>query len=179
MYQTIDAFLVQHPELSLRVVFGHSGRILSECKKGLIDIAYSHHPHYNPDYCCEHIAEDSVILVTGAKNRTHCNGIPISSIKDLPFISSSFLYGPTHDRLFSRHKQFQLEIDIAANVIRFLKQGSWYTLLARKLVEEQLASGELLEVPILDGDIPPVQYFRIYKKSGISAALQAWLDMTK
>ena len=179
LYKIIEAFLPQHPEISLRVVFGHSGRILSECKKGVIDIGFSHHPYYNPEYCCELIAEDAVILVTNAKNLEHCGGLPLSAMKDLPFISSNFLYGSTHNWLFSRHRQFQLEIDIAANVIRFLKQGNWYTLLARKLVEEQIASGELLEIPILDGSIPPVQYYRIYKRTGVSAALQTWLDTAK
>jgi hypothetical protein len=43
-------------------------------------------------------------------------------------------------------------------------------------VERQLASGELIEIPVLDGEIPPVQYYMVYRKENVrQMAVREWL----
>ena len=141
-------FLEEHPDISVQVVFGHTSRILSECLEGRADVGFTHHPYSHPEYQCELAEEDDVVLVTGEANTEWRDGISVEAVKRLPLIASNFLYASTHDWLFPRDQQFQLELDIAGHALPFLKQGKWYTMLARKMVERELATGELLEIPI-------------------------------
>jgi LysR family transcriptional repressor of citA len=169
-------FMTLCPEISIRVKFGHSGLILSQVGRGQIDIAFTHHPFQHPEYICKSIGEDDVVLVTDAENQVYRDGISYTRIKELPLLSSNFLYATTQSWLFPRHQQFQLELDIASCALPLLKGEKWYTFLARKLVERQLASGELREVPVLDGKIPPVQYYLVYREENSrQLAVQEWL----
>ena len=171
-------FMELHPEISIRVKFGHSGAMLSEVRRGQIDIAFAHHPFQHPEYICKNIEDDDVILVTDAENQAYRDGISHTRIKELPFVSSNFLYATTQSWLFPRHQQFQLEMDIASCTLPLLAGQKWYTLLARKLVERQLASGELREVPVLDEKIPPVQYYLVYRKENArQLAVREWLRL--
>jgi DNA-binding transcriptional LysR family regulator len=114
--------------------------------------------------------------VTDAANQTYRDGISHSRIKELPLLSSNFLYATTQSWLFPRHQQFQLEVDIASRALPLLTGQKWYAFLARKLVERRLASGELLEIPVLDGKIPPVQYYLVYRKENArQQAVREWL----
>jgi LysR family transcriptional repressor of citA len=174
----LSRFMTLHPEISIRVKFGHSGLMLSEVGRGQIDIAFTHHPFQHPEYICKSLGDDDVILVTDAENREHGSGISYTRIKELPLLSSNFLYTTTQSWLFPRDQQFQLEVDIASCTLPLLRGQKWYTLLARKLVERQLASGELREVPVLDGNIPPVQYYLVYRKeSARQTAVREWLEL--
>lgn len=125
---------------------------------------------------CKLIEEDDVVLVTDAKNKAYEKGIFHEKIKELPFVFSNFLYGTTYSWLFPPNQQFQMEMDIAAHTIPFLKNSKWYTLLARGLVKHELESGELMEIPVLDAEISPVQYYVIYRKDNAGQmALSKWI----
>jgi LysR family transcriptional repressor of citA len=165
-----------HPEISIRVKFGHTGLMLSEVRRGQIDLAFTHHPFQHPEYICKSVGEDDVILVTDAANQMYRDGISHTRIKELPLLSSNFLYATTQSWLFPRHQQFQLEVDIASCALPLLAGQKWYVFLARKLVERQLISGELLEIPVLDGEIPPVLYYLVYRKENArQQAVREWL----
>jgi LysR family transcriptional repressor of citA len=118
VYAYYDLYLGKHlcrftkmcPEISVRVKFGHSGLMLSEVRRGQIDIAFTHNPFQHPEYVCKNIEEDDVILVTDAANLTYLDGIPHTRVKELPLLSSNFLYATTQSWLFPRHQQFQLEV---------------------------------------------------------------------
>jgi len=175
--EIVRVFLEKHPDISLRVNFGHSSRVIADVKRAALDVAFSHHPYDHPEYVCQLVEEDNAVLVTDAKNTVHIKGISHDKIKELPFISSNFLYATTHSWLFPQSQQFRLEMEIAKYTIPFLEGSGWYTLLARKLVEKELASGKLVEIPILDTQIPTVRYYVIYRKEGVhQMALRLWLD---
>jgi len=176
----LERFLALHPEISVRVVFGHSGSILAACRQARVDIGFSHHPYDHPEYLCQLVDEDEVVLVTGGRNRALRGGVPHARIKDLPFLSSNFLYASTHSWLFPRNQQFQLEVDVARHALPFLKTGNWVTLLPRKMVREELDAGTLLEIPIVDGAIPPVRTHRVVRRDGVAqGAVRAWLSFSE
>ncbi len=172
----LQRFLASHPDISVSVRFGHTAGVVAQLRQALVDIAFSHHPFHHPEYACHPVAQDDLVLVTGAENPAHAEGIPPERIKELPLISSNFLYATTHSWLFPRSQQFQLEMEIASHTVSFLKQGGWYALLGRRLVEKELRAGELREAPVLGGQIPPVEYYMIYRKdSAGQRAVGEWL----
>lgn len=175
--EMLKIFIENHSDIAVQVRFGHTGHIIASVKRALLDVAFVHYPFNHPEYICQLIGEDDVILVTDAKNNTYCGGISHDEIKKLPFVSSNFLYSTTHNWLFPPGQQFQLEIDIAKYAIPFLKNGKWYTLMARKLVEKELESGEFVEIPVLDSEIPLVQYYMIYRKENAhQIAVKTWIN---
>lgn len=173
----IPDFIEENEDVSIRVVFGHSRRIISGLSNGSIDIGYSHNPYHHPSYICMLFNEDDVIFVTGNQNKQFIHGVPVSKIKELPVYYSNFLYTTTHNWIFPKNKLFRLDIDIASKIIPFLKNGENYTFLPRKIIEPEIKNGSVIEIPVLDGKIPPVQNYIIYKKEAQkSNAVQKWLN---
>ncbi len=171
-------FLERRKDISVMVRFSHTPRMLTDVRRSAVDIAFTHYPLEHPAFICELIDEDDVILATDAKNAEYRDGIMHEKIRELPFLSSNFLYGATQSWLFPAGMRFQLEMDIAKYAVPFLKGSKWYTLLARRLVEEELKNGEIIEIPVLNAELPPVKYYRIYRKDAMrQAGVQAWLEM--
>lgn len=177
MHENIERFVQRHNNISLRIVFGHSARIIAAVSQGSVDVGYSHHPFNHPGFNCTLVSEDEVILITGSQNREHTNGVSVEMVKDLPVYYSNFLYATTHNWLFPKHKLFQLDVDIGSKIVPFLQRGERYTFLPRKIVRREIAEGTVVEVPLLDGEIPPVQNYVIYKhEHPKSSSVQKWLD---
>lgn len=182
MYDThicgyIQGFMDKNPDISIRVVFGHSKTIVSGIGRGIIDVGYSYHPFNHPDYVCTLFDEDDIVFVTGSQNRKYISGIPVDKIKELPVYYSNFLYATTQSWIFPKNKLFRLDVDIGTKIIPFLSRGENYTLLPRKAVEPEIKNGSLIEIPVLEGRIPPVQHYIIYRReSKKSAAVRKWLN---
>ncbi|MDR1972670.1 MAG: LysR family transcriptional regulator [Treponema sp.] len=178
LYENIENFMQRYPDISLKLVFAHTMEIIASLRQGSIDIGYTHHPLNHPGFNCAMISEDEVILVTGGQNREYINGVPSCQINNLPVLYSNFLYTPTYTWLFPGHRQFPLDIDICHKVIPFLKRGSRYTFLPKRLVEKEIAEGSILEIPLLDGSIPPVQNYLIHKQEHPkSETIRKWIEV--
>lgn len=172
----LRSFSEAHPDIAVKVRFGHTASMLAELNQAHIDVAFTHHPFQHPEYVCELICEDDMILVTDARNAELAGGVDREAIKDLPFLSSNFLYDTTRDWLFPKSRQFRLEVDIARSTLPLLLGSRWYTLLAKKLVERELQAGQLIEIPVRGLPIPPVRYYMVYRRDGAQQrALQEWL----
>ncbi|MDR1531623.1 MAG: hypothetical protein LBS62_05465 [Clostridiales bacterium] len=62
-------------------------------------------------------------------------------------------------------------------MLPFIKRGSHYVFLPKILIERELAEGELLEIPLLDGEIPPLQNYIIYPHAHPSASvITKWMS---
>ena len=164
LHEHLRRFSEMYPDVSVRVKVGHTGVILNELKRTLIDIAFTHHPFYSPEYVCKCVGEDDVVLVTDAQNTIFEKGISYTQIKNLPILDTNFLYVPTRHWLFPKQHQFQLEFDVATCAVPLLTGSKWYALLARKQIEQKISSGLLREIPVNDGEIPPVQHYVVYRK---------------
>lgn len=177
MAQNISNFLNNHEDVSVRMEFGHSKQIISAIHEGKIDIGYSHHLFNHVGFHCELLSEDDIILVTGKQNRRLIGGVAIEEIKNLPLYNSNFLYADTRNQILTKHKLFQLDIDIGENIIPFLLEGEHYTFLPLKLIKRELEDGSVLEIPIMNGTIPPLKNYVIYKqKSNKFGVIQKWLN---
>jgi LysR family transcriptional repressor of citA len=177
MCDNLERFMLNHNDISVRMIFGHSSRIISGVSQGSIDVGYSHHAYNHPGFNCELICEDEIALIAGGHNKQFADGVPIDAIKDLPLYNSNFLYTTTQNWLFPKHKLFQLDVDIGAKIIPFLLKSEYYTFLPRKLIANELASGAVTEIPVTGGAIPPVQNFIIYRhEHPKSNTIKMWMD---
>jgi len=178
MTDLLRTFMVQYPDVSVRIRSAHTSVLLQEIRQAKLDIAFTHHPFSHPEFICQCLTEDDVVLVTDAQNQSYAQGIRYDEIKELPLIHTNFITTTTYHWLFPRSHQFQLETEVAIDALPLLRGEQWYAFLARRLVTPQLASGELIEIPIRGALIPPVQYYVIYRKASLKQQIvKNWLTM--
>lgn len=90
---------------------------------------------------------------------------------------SNLLYTDAYNRIFSRYKTFQLDIDIGENIIPYLLNEDGYAFVPRKMVEKELSNELLFEIEIVDEQIPPMNNYVIYKSTSPKRKLiQQWLN---
>lgn len=164
LWKYVKDFSECHKRISVRLKHGHSGAIINELRRSMIDIAFTHVPFNDTDYICTCIGADAIVLVTNHQNSRYDGGIQYHQIKELPLIDSNFLYMPTYRSLFPYPHQFQLKMDVASCTLPLLYGSRWYAFLPEKLVAPQLSAGTLKRIQISGGDIPPVRHYVIYKK---------------
>ena len=123
------------------------------------------------------MCEDEIILVT-SKQPTDLNEcITLKDMETLHIYNSNFLYADTHNRIFSRYKAFQLDIDIGENIVPYLLNDDGYAFVPRKMVEQELSNESLFEVTILNEEIPSMKNYVIYKPTSPKRKLiQQWLN---
>ena len=177
LVQGTRRFLEKHSDISVRIEFGHSRHIISAMHQGKIDIGYSHHPFRHTGFQCDLVCEDEIILVT-SKQPTDLNEcITLKDMETLRIYNSNFLYADTHNRIFSRYKAFQLDIDIGENIVPYLLNDDGYAFVPRKMVEQELSNESLFEVTILNEEIPSMKNYVIYKPTSPKRKLiQQWLN---
>jgi LysR family transcriptional repressor of citA len=177
MQKNVRRHIASNSDISLKIVFGHSGKIISDANCGFIDIGYSHYPYNHSGFCCNLLNEDDVILVTGRQNDANTRGVSFEQLRKLPMLHSNFLYSKTYELIYKPHRYFQLDIDIGSKIIPYILESSYYAFLSRKLIEAEIKNGKLIEIPIIDWKIPPVQNFVIYKKNSQRiSSIMKWLD---
>lgn len=173
----LAVFAKENPDISVSIKPEHTGKLFSELIKSSVDIIFTHRPFQYPEYICSCVGEDEVILVSGRNTGTQPDRISFFQIKDLPIIDTNFLYAPTRRQLFPQPYQSQIQVDVASFAIPLLLQSScWYALLPRKQILPYLQSGELREIPVYGGKVPPVRHYIVYRKGteqkeGVSSLL--------
>jgi LysR family transcriptional repressor of citA len=177
MQKNVHRHIISNQNISLKIVFGHSGKIISDVNCGLINIGYSHHPYNNSGFSCHLLNEDDIILVASHQNDSNVHGVSFAQLRNLPMLNTNFLYSKTYDLIYKPHRYFQLDIDIGSKVVPYIVESKCYAFLSRKLVETEIRDGTLIEIPISGWQIPPVQNIVIYKKNSQKIALiMKWLD---
>lgn len=175
----IDRFTKENPDFSVKVEIGSSNSLITNLKKYRNDVIFSHHSYENPNYICKLVDQEDVILTTSSQNTEYKAGIVSTKVKTLPMIHSDFLYSGTYQWLFSPSHRFQLSINNAAKVLPLIYNSEWYTILPRHLIQRSLDDGSLIEIPILDGQIPPVDYYVLYHKDHNNIALESFIQDVK
>jgi LysR family transcriptional repressor of citA len=161
----LNEFMEKNPSISIRMQIGTSNQLITNLKKLRNEVIFSHHSYENPNYICKLVLQEDVLLVTSSTNAEYKNGIISDKVKMLPLINSDFLYSGTYQWLFPPAHRFQLSVNNAAKALPLLYDNKWYTILPRHMVEEHLSNGRLIEIPIIDGAIPPVDYYMIYSRN--------------
>lgn len=106
----IDGFAGKNPGCSVKVRLAHSGQLIGLLLKSALDVAFTHSPIEYPEYTCESLGEEEVILVTGSSNAAYPHGVSGAELQTLDMVDSNFLYAPTRLRLFPPPHQAQLSV---------------------------------------------------------------------
>ena len=139
----IDGFAGENPGCSVKVRLAHSGQLIGLLLKSALDVAFTHSPIEYPEYTCESLGEEEVILVTGSSNAAYPHGISGAELQTLDMVDSNFLYAPTR--------------------LRLIRSSGRFALLPRGMVEAELRSGTLREIVVTDESLPPVRNFAVYR----------------
>jgi molybdate transport repressor ModE-like protein len=85
--QLIEAFHVDHPRVTVRVEVGRNESLLSEMKRGRLDLAVLYGPIDDPEVHCEPYAEAHIGIIAPANHRLReKSAIPLEHLLDEPFI---------------------------------------------------------------------------------------------
>lgn len=175
----ISQLMNKHTNICLNVILDHSRHLLNRLHDNSIDICFSYLATNEINYKCIPYKTDEIIFVTNSQNMQFSNGIHNSEILNLPIIYSKFMpksgFDWIHD-IFPPHYVFQFTISVIKEIIPFLLQYQYYAFLPRKLIEKELEDGLLIEIPLLDYHIPPLQSYIIMKSNAKYNPLDYFLD---
>ena len=149
--------------VALKIEIAHSEEILPRLSD--YDIAFTYTPVQSSSYECEPFIAENLILVTNAENTEYQDGIFFEQLEKLPLINaqlsdSNSIWPFPYDRLSC------ISINIFSKVPLFLTSiGKRYCFLPRQSVIKELENGTLIEIPVLDIELPKKQSYMIYSKA--------------
>jgi len=175
----IKHFIEEYPDISVKVSIAHSEELIPNMNTTNYDVAFVYLPYQPPNYICEPFTSEQVVLVTSSVNDKYETGITRNQMSELSFIYTQFLdYG--YDWILPSHRVYSLNINIISKMVPFLKTGNWFCFIPRQVVAKEIEDGSLLEIPLLDVDLPERQSFMIYKNNYERIEpLKKWIDMIK
>jgi LysR family transcriptional repressor of citA len=132
-----------------------------------IDIAFTYVPCNKREVTCTTYQTEQLILVTHKSNITYKDGITQKELEKIPYYYCDFTFqdvGSFIKDLFPKGYPFPFEIDRSANLLPYLKSGNGYSFLPASLVNQELQTGELIQIPLLDFTIPEICSYVITAK---------------
>lgn len=158
----LNQFVKDNPDIALKVVISHSMSLNQMAVDGVVDFAFTCVQYNRSDVDCIPYCDDEMILVTDKRNTEFSDGIRLSELTKINCLYCNFtLQGISKyiKDLFPKNYRFSFEIDRSANIIPYLYNSDGYSFLPKKLVSKDISDGRLIEVPLLDFDIPSIKSF--------------------
>ncbi|HWT73681.1 MAG TPA: LysR family transcriptional regulator [Mobilitalea sp.] len=152
-------FVNNNPDIKMNITIGHSLPLLQMLLDKAIDIAFTYVPCHKREVTCSTFRKEQLILVTHKLNLIYKNGITQKELEKIPYYYCDFTFqevGSYIKDLFPKGHPFPFEIDRSANLLPYLKSGTGYSFLPASLVNQELQSEELIQIPILDFTIPEI-----------------------
>lgn len=160
----LNRFVKENPTVALRVVISHSVQLNEMVSDGVVDFAFTGIEYKKSNIKCIPFCEDEMVLVTDKKNTEFANGIRLSDLPNINYLYCNFTFqgiGEYIKELFPKHHRFSFEIDRSANIIPYLYGGDGYSFLPKDLIADEIDSGKLTEIPLLDFEIPKRRCFAV------------------
>lgn len=161
----LNKFTRDNPDIALKIVISHSTALNQMAVDGVVDFAFTCVQYSKNDVECIPYREDEMILVTDRNNTKYAKGIRHSELTKINCLYCNFtLQGISKyiKDLFPKHYRFSFEIDRSANIIPYLYNSDGYSFLPKILVSEDLKEGRLIEVPLLDFEVPTIKSFIVF-----------------
>jgi len=155
-------FLTSNPNTKLQITIGHSLPLHQMLVDHAIDIAFTYIPYYKKGFTCIPYKSDNLVLVTGACNTTFLTGITLKQLHTIRYYYCDFTLqdvGSYMKDLFPKGHPFPLEIDRSANLLPYLMNGDGYSFLPESLIQDELACGKLIQIPLKDFNIPEIKSY--------------------
>lgn len=153
------SFLNNNPDTKLNITIGHSLPLLQMLLDKTIDIAFTYVPYNKRGVTCSVFHTEPLLLVTNKSNLTYKNGIAKEELETIPYYYCDFTFQDVESvikDLFPKGHSFPFEIDRSSNLLPYLKSGGGYSFLPASLINDELMTGELIQIPLLDFTIPDI-----------------------
>ena len=162
----LKRFIAADNKTALKVTISHSIPLIDMLCDGVIDLAFTYARCNKNGIVCEPFKKDKMILVTDRSNTEFQSGIRLTDLPSLNYLYCSFNFqgiGEYIKELFPKHHRFLLEIDKSANLIPYLINSDSYSFLPKSLIRQELNSNQLIEIPLLDFELPKIKSFILCK----------------
>ena len=158
----VEQFMADNPDIAVKVTLAHSEEIIPLLQQPKCDLAFLYSTFHNPSYIQQPFMDDPIVLATSAKNTKYASGITVEQIAELPFVYSQ-LWSANYDWILPEHRSYPFSINIISKQIPYIKASSSYAFFPRKIIERELIEGSLVEIPILDINLPVKPSYVVYK----------------
>lgn len=165
----LTQFVRDNPDIALKVIISHSMSLNQMAADGVVDFAFTCVQYKRNDVDCIPYCDDEMILVTDKANTEFSDGIRLSELTQINCLYCNFtLQGISKyiKDLFPKNYRFSFEIDRSANIIPYLYDSDGYSFLPKNLVAQDIKDGKLIEIPLLDFEIPTIKSFIISSNKG-------------
>ncbi len=173
-------YIKQHRDISVKIILDHTKNLLNMLYDNVIDLCFTYRKFYHSSYQNLLFRTDPIILVTGCMNQNYSHGITNEQLRTIPFFYSDFVEvgdSSWFHSIFPKHSVYQLNIDILNKLIPLIKEGLGYSFLPKSAVESDLNDGSLIEIPLLDTSVPPLQSYVVFKNNSIpKKSVSLWLE---
>ncbi len=174
LYPIISGFYRDHPDVSVKVVLGHSADLLRMLQDEVVDVAFSYIPLKKTGFVSKKFSADELVLLTSPSANEYRGGITKEQLIASRYLMCNFAFGDAGEfvrSLFPPRHAFGFEIDNSSKVVDYLKDGLGYSFLPRKMAEKEIGCGALETVRLLDFSAPEIVSYCSYKKGNAAAEL--------
>lgn len=175
----LASFLLSYQRSSknckLDITISHSFPLIRMLQDGTLDLAFTYIPFHKNSIQCDVFNREPLLLVTSSSNTAYKKGITQDELAMIPYYYCDFNFrelGSFIKELFPAGHSFPLVMDRSANLLPFLLSGNGYSFLPESLVKDYLEDGQLLQIPLLDFLVPPIESYLLYKKPAKSDILK-------
>lgn len=136
------------PQVRLRLVDSFSGYLWNWLGEGQLDVALVFDHSSAPDIVCEPFAQEDMHLIGSPEALAGIAEVPVRTLADYPLVMPSRLHRirnalEAHAARHGTTLRVGLEVDAGQHLIRLVRQGQWFSLLAPCAVAPELAEGTL------------------------------------
>ena len=90
------------------------------------------------------------------------------------------IYSYLLNSVLPTNRAYPLDINVLSKIVPFLKSNDFYAFMPEKMISKELAEGTLINIPILDIELPNEQSYMIYKKNYFeNGALEKLIKLIK
>jgi DNA-binding transcriptional LysR family regulator len=180
LFPIVKKFRQLYPQISLRLITGHSDDIVREMMDGIIDIGLVYLPPHHPDFEVIPINHDSLRLVSHPAFMVEQESIKVINLPTLPYIHMN--WGAPFSDWFQKESGNKhlpaFQVDHTSLLIRFLLSGEGIGFLLDSVSREFIQKGELKTISLqTELPLPERTTYLIYpKRKRNDTAVQLWLD---
>ncbi len=149
----IDCLFETYPNISINITVAHSHELISIIQNKEADIVFSSYPINLPNISSYPFKKDEVILVASPTFSQYATGICKQDLANVPIIFSDIWEKYLHE--ISEHALpiemiFKLHCNIMSIAKEYCKKSVGLCFLPYNLIKNELSSGELIKIPLLD-----------------------------
>lgn len=149
----ISRITSQYPHIKLRLVETFSGPLWSWLSAGQLDIGVVFDKTSTPEVACEWLGRENLHLIGLPERMRQGKRVDIKTLGTYPLVMPSRLHTiraslEAHALQVATNLDIRLEVDSGQYLIRMIKTGGWFSVLAPCAVFEELRMGQLAAAPL-------------------------------